>query len=273
MGMEKGAVFVRQQALLTIDWDYFIPEDMSLDMGHREAGFFADAIWHTRGRAYEVMEITDEAKDFWQKIITKMHFRTSLIHVTDSHTGAYDFARLCDTVILFDAHHDLWPWKLGEQTIHCGNWLRAWYEINCQRSQIWWVGPDHSPYVDAIEDVIDIKDDTIRVLTFSEFMSMNWKDTPIRYVHSCRSGCWTPPWFDRHYQEFIRRSGFQKRVTEEYEPPFDGWKQRWNKKVFESAKLQWASYANAQANFEREQAKCRASKKPNSTTKEAKQRP
>lgn len=65
--------------LLTIDWDYFVPEDLMLDLGHRETSFGINTVWKVRalgfahaGEAIESkVQTTGEERGFWDKIKAK----------------------------------------------------------------------------------------------------------------------------------------------------------------------------------------------------------
>jgi hypothetical protein len=62
-----------KKTLLTIDWDYFIPEDPFLDFGHNESIFMQNEIWHMRAISsnidlIEKIQTNKEEDNFWKFI-------------------------------------------------------------------------------------------------------------------------------------------------------------------------------------------------------------
>ena len=116
-----------KKTLLTVDWDYFVPEEFTWDIGHRESIIFLDMLWHTRGRLIDEMKTSGEQVGFWSRVKDSLNIETNEIIVTDSHVHVIDEAAKCNHVIIIDAHHDCWPLDAADPIkLHCGNWLTGW---------------------------------------------------------------------------------------------------------------------------------------------------
>lgn len=203
-----------RRVILTVDWDFFVPEDVLWDMGHAETPLHLSILWITRGELVDKMKTDGNEKSFWSLLKSKFEFNVDKIHIADSHLSMLDVVRKdCqDEIILFDAHHDCWPIK--KKHIDCSNWARE-----CLRAgiQVTWVYPEHcnceTPRIDGLTS-----------LSYKEFLARDW-DVFVEVLHSCRSGCWTPPWLDDNYQNFINELGIDRETM--MDPPWDGWSKRW----------------------------------------------
>lgn len=180
------------KAFLSIDWDYFVPENPRYDFGHTENRFFLSDVWATRAIAWRDRTNGLE-KDFWSKVGFNDR---DVVHVTDSHLHVTDNSALesSDLLVLVDRHHD--AYSLPEEHVHCGNWVVDWLSGGNGRRVVW-VPPS---------DVISTH---IQHASHRFVVDPNFDLGRYRYtgVHVCRSGCWTPPWFDAAFIRFIQASG------------------------------------------------------------------
>ena len=139
--------FLRDTALtyVTVDWDYFIPEDPMWDFGHRESQFHLRHAWAIRILHFKEMRTNGLEKDFWPKLWQKFDIPVQdFIRVSDSHSSVCNDPWFWEarTVVLIDAHHDMFgDGKSGR--VDCGDWLSAW--LRCHKSnRAFWVRADHT---------------------------------------------------------------------------------------------------------------------------------
>lgn len=212
---------VKVKTLLTVDWDYFVPEDPLYDLGHSESLAFLDMMWRSRFGLMDKITTNGAEKGFWKALGT-FGKGTALTYVSDSHMYAYGLLSGIDHVLIVDAHHDCWHEdSLGvekdEGRVYCHNWLRVWLSKSRKRSATWLV-PAWSDGRFSLPEDMKGRVEVIRSIE-------KWGDKPIDRVHVCRSGCWTPPWLDRKFIEFVEdRGGMPIR---QQEGPWDPLKERW----------------------------------------------
>lgn len=191
------------KTLLTVDWDYFCPEKPEWDLGHSESLAFLDMMWRTRFGLMDKITTNGAEKGFWKALGT-FGKGTALTYVSDSHIFAYGLLSGIDHVLIVDAHHDCWKEdSLGvekaQRKVYCHNWLRVWLSKSKKRSATWLV-PAWSEGQFSLPDDMKGRVDVIHSIE-------KWGDKPIDRVHVCRSGCWTPPWLDRKFIEFVEERG------------------------------------------------------------------
>ena len=224
----------KKKLLVTVDWDYHIPEKIEWDMGHREAAFFLTVIWGLRGQLIDQMKTTGEEIDFWDKLHSKLNFKVDSVVVTDSHGSVIDLATKFDDVLLFDAHHDCWKIvDFSLKSVQCHDWGTAW-AVSGMRNKMWWVCPDWQDKSLIIDGVDKMSEENLVTLSFAEFMKKDWSDYEVTACHICRSGCWTPPWLDEEFQNFVNKSNFGHVCPDS--APWDGWLPRWSEGDAEAAK-------------------------------------
>lgn len=196
---------------ISIDFDFFVPEEADFDMQHCESLFYLNMIWELRGAfLYNALRCTEEVKTFWRKLGPLSRYYKAPVTVSDAHCFAMRDPRIvaADTIILFDRHHDCWPVtrdEKREKNFGSHNWARAWLSSDRER-QLIWVYPDTNDPADYRDSCADLrKSKRIRALPRKEFDPEEFAMDDLLGVHVCRSGCWTPPWTDTDFIRFVQR--------------------------------------------------------------------
>jgi hypothetical protein len=192
------------KTLLSVDFDYFVPEKQEYDFGHSETLMFLSMIWSTRMFYYDHIKTTGGEEQFWNLLNSKVSVVKSGTFVSESHAYAHSLLHGIGHIILVDAHHDCWYGdSLGidktVKDIYCHNWVREWLKGNKKR-RVTWVQPEWS--VGNFSVPTDLLD---RVTVISE--GDDWGVKQIDRVHICRSGCWVPPWLDQKFINFVNNRG------------------------------------------------------------------
>lgn len=194
--------------LLTVDWDYFtplVPEDKPLgeallehDFGHQESLLFLKDMWKARYIHKDSLQTNGLERDFWGAL--PLAVRTDVqTSVSDSHAYVTDLIfnydePPIDQLVLVDAHHDVFC-EADPNKFDCGNWLDLVLQ-NMPWVEVFWIQASWSK----------------RVLSLPErykgrVVEGEWPSNgSIRDIHICRSGCWTPPWLDHKFVEFVQEA-------------------------------------------------------------------
>lgn len=182
--------------ILSIDWDYFFPNSAFYDWGHDEKVFFLELIWQLRLNHHNYSNGNEAfteytptiPKNFWKKVIKGTPIA---IIIAESHTAITSYPDFDNvSVTNLDAHHDCGYGSTTE--LNCGNWAtnkgikkyHLYYPLwrkNCRESE-----PVRTP--DSVHYGLP-------------------QPAEYDYVFVCRSGCWTPPWYDNKFRSWIKRSG------------------------------------------------------------------
>ncbi len=70
------------RTLITIDWDFHIPEDLFWDLGHRESLFFLSAVWSIRMGLYHRIKPTGTEKQLWDWLRARVNLDGRKLAVT-----------------------------------------------------------------------------------------------------------------------------------------------------------------------------------------------
>lgn len=219
-----------KRVLVTVDWDFFVPENPMHDMQHCETEFHLSVLWKTRYGLRNEIKTNGLQKEFWKKLGLPP---IREIYVSDSHVDALPLTRKhsIDLVINYDQHHDCWPLK-GDK-VGCDNWLTGF--LRGRWCQAVWVRPPVGMFNDS--DDMDVKaKGKLVVKDYGEPLGHLYAIEPDDDVilHVCRSGCWTPPWLDLDFIEFVKASGAIE--VETLRPaPWDGMTVRWSAEDFAEA--------------------------------------
>jgi hypothetical protein len=209
---------------LSIDWDFWSPEDLAWDWGHGEGGqtgalFIAD-IWSIRylgtrsaGEYVDLHEATSHSlADFEpQELLPELHRRglrfakRGALGYANSHVAALGFltrGRAPDLLLHIDAHHDCYGREnMGElSSPHCGNWLQHYMVRTLGKVPVVWLAPhwQSGGHMQA-------------GWTAPTYAQHRWADWPgldqphrVRNVFVCQSAEWVPPHHDEAFGNFVR---------------------------------------------------------------------
>jgi hypothetical protein len=122
----------------------------------------------------------------------------------------------------------------GEEDVGCGNWLYIWLMGNPKR-RLTWVWPEHASWQGAPELPALLAPDIRERIEVIKFEDIG-KDNPFsagkaEAVHVCRSGCWTPPWLDEDFLQFVgeRWDPYSARVLlDKYDEAWSPLRIRWD---------------------------------------------
>lgn len=211
---------------ITIDWDFFVPEDPQWDIQHAESLMYLQMLWEARCGLVDLIKLHESAHTFWDWLLDLLELHDASMTVSDSHAWVFRDPYLlhADRIVLFDQHHDCWPREKDDaeqDLIRCHTWARAWLEANKDRELIWvypdWQDPNDYEMQDDIRPRV--------ILTPQSLVTQETFGDDISGIHICRSGCWTPPWLDHDFIKFVEEPGFWVDVTQDGD--WDPMKPRW----------------------------------------------
>ena len=108
---------------------------------------------------------------------------------------------------LVDAHHDCWEGP--KDAVDCSNWARVWLGRSRTR-HIHWLVPDWVDTSVYREWDFVTRDRRITRHTLSDVIAgtdVGALPDRVDRVHVCRSGCWTPPWLDQAFLDWLEAGG------------------------------------------------------------------
>ncbi|QBK27005.1 arginase [Ureibacillus thermophilus] len=215
-------------SLLSIDWDYFISAENQEIASSVENKRTIHDLWYKKyfqyksyGKDFEkFFSLSDEVDSFWDKI--KQFFKWDQnvnIYVSDSHALSYKIAEKFDVeeVYLFDAHSDLGYGGLDSLKfeVNCANWLGKLLQNGIIKKAYIIYSPFTKEKPEFFKEMN--KAFSIDYIKWDDL----YKGIKTSVVHICRSGAWSPPWFDGKFAEFVRALGLPYKV---YQCP----NRRWN---------------------------------------------
>lgn len=190
--------------ILSIDWDFFFPSQDWFDWAMSEENPFCfEAVWSTRcssrhmktgQNAVETMRPDlSLLEGFWDRVL-----EPSFLCIAESHKSLVHFLgdalkRESLEIWNVDAHHD--SGYDNPKPLHCGNWVLHLGKRLKQFHQIYPAWRHAYPDRKALRP----PDQTLFELPLKF-------EADILFV--CRSSCWTPPWSDDVWLNFI--SGAQR---------------------------------------------------------------
>ncbi|MFS8541084.1 MAG: hypothetical protein LOD89_03215 [Tissierellales bacterium] len=218
------------RGLLSVDWDYFISVKDKCFGSYVENNRTRVDLWYKRyllckkqnKNIYSYFKLSEDVNRFWDQIKRAFIFDNKInVYVSDSHKLSYYIAKAfsCDTVYLFDAHADLGyvSDRFDEFEVNCSNWLgKLLAEGVIKRAYI-----IYSPYTLEKPDDFKYMNDKYNIV----YLKSEDLDSKIEVftLHICRSGAWTPPWYDNKFMEFVNSLGLSYEIT-------DCPKREWNTK-------------------------------------------
>ncbi|NMA64826.1 MAG: arginase [Clostridiaceae bacterium] len=208
------------KCLLSIDWDYFIHTHKDFWGSYIENTKNIINMWYKRyikekakGKDIQKFYSLSNTDTFWRKIKKHFTFTTNVkAYVSDSHALSYDIAKnyVCKIVYLFDAHSDLGYGGLPSLNfeVNCANWLGKLLKDGLiDKANI-----IYSPYTAEKPEFFKSINNAFNV-NYINFENLG-KGIEVLAVHICRSGAWTPPWFDKNFFNFIEASGIKYEIKD-----------------------------------------------------------
>lgn len=238
--------------ILSIDWDYFFPDNTAFDWSMDDQQFiFYETIWPIRWSNRNL--ITKKfAKDvyhpdlqllngFLDKIL--INSNPAMLSIAETHS---DIQHLIDlfpakvSIYNFDQHHDIYYQNLRTKFLNPGNWVSYFFD-RIESYHLYYPAwrksnPEH----------------TDKRLNYTTSISYDIPNDPPEFqmVFICRSAPWTPSWSDHHWIEFIEyfktnyRYTWDHKIALEYalKPrPFD---LKQAKQYYEQTKKMMQQYKN-----------------------------
>jgi len=210
-----------ERCLLSVDWDYFI-DTHNKNLGSRlENNKNIINLWYKRyfqlnesGKNIQnLFQLSPDVNNFWSEIKNHFEFTKDVqVYVSDSHALSYDIAEKnrSNMVYLFDAHSDLGYGGLSSLNfeVNCANWLGKLLKNKVINE----ADIIYSPYTTEKPEYFK---QICRSLN-ARFIALNDLDKreAISAVHICRSGAWTPPWFDEQFFNFIKDLGILYKIID-----------------------------------------------------------
>lgn len=193
--------------ILSIDWDYFFPDNLAFDWQMNEEKFiYYELLWTIRWSNRNLYDHNVMAKDvyhpdpqllneFWDKVL--INSDPIFLTIADSHTNIDHLIELFPAkvnIYNFDQHHDIYYYDdlPSNMQLNCGNWV-AYF-----RNQIEEYHLIYPPWRKN-------KPEHQNRLNFAKSVSYHIPEHLPHFdmVFICRSSPWTPSWSDNQWIEFI----------------------------------------------------------------------
>lgn len=208
-------------SLLSIDWDYFISTQNQNVMSYAENKRTILDLWYKRyfqakssGKDFQKgFQLSPEVDRFWNKIKKIFLFDQNVkVYVSDSHALSYEIAKKykCDELYLFDAHSDLGYGGLSSLNfeVNCANWVgQLLKNKDIKKAHI-----IYSPYTFEKPEYFQPMNKHFNI----DYPKRNNLKNGIKasVIHICRSGAWSPPWFDKNFVSFVNALGVPYKVKD-----------------------------------------------------------
>ncbi len=204
-------------SLLSIDWDYFISTENQEIISNLENERTIVDEWYKKYFQLKLQgkniqnsfRLSSEVDSFWDRIKQIFIFnKNTKVYVSDSHVLSYDIAKKfqCTDIYLFDAHSDLGYGGSLSLDVNCANWLGFLLKEQVVKSANIIYSPftkEKPEFFKHYNRVFDIK--------YLEIQDLHNKvNTAV--IHICRSGAWTPPWYDQNFVKFLNALGLEYQV-------------------------------------------------------------
>jgi hypothetical protein len=207
-----------KRVLISVDWDYFIniPKTAVCSLRENQRNIYRR--WYREylknPRIPFLYGLLPKIDAFWTILGRQYQLNPStLLFISESHKYSYYLSEIlnCHKVVSFDAHADLgYSGPAGLKTYtHCANWLgRLVMASRINEAEI-----VYSPYThEKAEDFSGFLQNTVAIhFTRLEKLEALERDEVVAGIHVCRSGAWTPPWYDRDLDRFINASGLRRK--------------------------------------------------------------
>lgn len=201
-----------KRILISIDWDYFIQNKSTAISSFRENYRSIYLRWYREylknPRIKFLYGLLPHPENFWRILRQDYTFSTStLLFISDSHKYSWNLSKIlgCQKVLNFDAHADLGYSRvksIGYYT-HCANWLGRLLQKDIINEAV----IVYSPYTaEKAANYQELMNDFNLSFTSLGQLDSQTKDELVAGIHICRSGAWTPPWYDQELTRFISAS-------------------------------------------------------------------
>ena len=201
-----------ERNFLSVDWDYFIKVYNEKSNSYRETQQDILARWYNEwilgvesGEPLEQhYELTDFYTKFKNEYLPKIKYKedTSMV-LTESHGEGYKevIRSKCNVVYHLDAHSDLGYGGLEalNYEVNCANWLGMLLKEKRIKEAYIIYSPYTKEYIEEFEEITHCY--RVEFITLEEFLERRIK---FDAVHMCRSGPWTPPWYDDQFYELAQ---------------------------------------------------------------------
>ena len=210
---------MKKTRILSVDWDYFFPDNHIYDWGHGETThqnlLYGQIIWPLRYHNRSIYDPHNEdlkaskhywpsevlLKNFWQKTVKSC---PAVIILADSHLrlAEHVFSTIgehvtekfyFDQIDNYDAHHDYGYHKSKNDLVDCGNWAR----VLVQKGYVKQYKLYYPPWRREMEE--GHKHECVRKAKYT--IQRKPQDYAIIFV--CQSRSWTPPWADNRFTFFV----------------------------------------------------------------------
>jgi hypothetical protein len=209
-----------EKTFLTIDWDFFVPEDGTWDFGHpvRDPAI-TQMLWVARAQAWAARGLDLQAemltsgveKIFWNRMLGRVASVPNGITLTaaDNHNAAYELALQSGAkhVLSFDAHTDLGYRETLPKTINVEDWLAHW--LVATEGHVTIVLSLASRELQHVKRLRAEARKRLGAAAVKRVRIWSWEDfLRSRFswvlcgINICRSPEWTPPWLDLQFNNF-----------------------------------------------------------------------
>jgi hypothetical protein len=196
--------------ILSVDWDFFLPDTTAFDWGIKEAPFWFEPVWITRADSWAIgrpdqlaVDIQPDSgllTDFWKKVCPNPPRR---LVIRESHSELWTLLEQDgdpSIVINYDAHHDLYyedkPWEREPPIVECGSWAGAGLELGLISSYTV-VYPQWRRKAGEYPPRRFMKKHGVQL----RYQLQPAEDCDVLFI--CRSPSWSPTWCDDQWLEFI----------------------------------------------------------------------
>ncbi|MBD3387415.1 MAG: hypothetical protein GF414_00540 [Candidatus Altiarchaeales archaeon] len=216
--------------ILSVDFDYFYPDSAPYDWGHSEnySPVLANMLWHARAGNVNLMTGDDALESYRPSVPTNFWSRVlknkPRAYIADSHVEIWDLFEdqpgSSNVVVSYDAHHDCgYGIKTPEDalkisSVDCGSWgLMGKVTGRIRSLQLYYPAwrKKAPETLSEVHGIFDVPAQTKYALPA--------KPEAFDLVFICRSGAWTPPWYDEEFFKFVESSGLEYEAMDEVEEP------------------------------------------------------
>jgi hypothetical protein len=198
------------KTILSVDWDYFFPDLSGFDWQMNEQNnFYYESIWPFRWGNVDLFNPKTKAnrvvhpnfkllKNFWGNVFDLSYLYNNsnfIAYINDSHSNIAELIEGKGTKFIihnFDQHHDIF--YDNQLKLDCSNWA---YMLRNRIHQY------HLYYPPWRKEKPESNLNDVKEYITSINYELPDQLIDVNYVFVCRSSCWTPPWSDKQWLNFI----------------------------------------------------------------------